>query len=101
MLLTKTSAMVFITIVPTDVSVSTKASSVLPAAKTKAYPRLTARDAANAASPKSISLPSVFFSAISFFRLIPFCLYSRIAEGRRMIFTKIRIRQYTFGFAVA
>ena len=51
--------------------------------------------------PRMISIPKLDLSYISSLRLIPFCLYKRIALGRRIRFANIRTKQYTFRFAFA
>ena len=76
------------------------AKSVLPFITTREN-KLITEDTPAKTIPRTISFLRVDLSNISSFKLIPLCLYKRIALGRRIRFANIRTKQYTFRFALA
>ena len=76
------------------------AKSVLPLITIREN-KLITEDAPAKTIPRTISFLRVDLSNISSFKLIPLCLYKRIALGRRIRFANIRTKQYTFRFAFA
>lgn len=92
--LTKPSEIVIKTISTTvNLSHPPNASSVLPFITIREN-KLIIEDITAKMIPRTITLISVVISNISSLRLIPFCLYKRMALERRMRFVNIRTKQY-------